>query len=216
MLSVQSEVKLYLGDCLEILPTLADNSVDAVITDLPYGLNIDYGIYEDTPENLKKLIFDFLPIVLNLAKNTIITCGVTNLWLYPQPDWVLSWQYPNGNTSGIWGFRTWQPVLIYGRDPKLANKVGRYPDSVTTMILPTKKRSNGHPTQKPMRFMKWIIERCSMPGDTILDPFMGSGTTGVACVRTGRNFIGIEIEPKYFEIAEKRIKEAQMQLRMPF
>jgi site-specific DNA-methyltransferase (adenine-specific) len=60
-----------------------------------------------------------------------------------------------------------------------------------------------------------LVEKFTNEGDTILDPFMGSGTTGVACVQTGRNFIGIEIEPKYFEIAEKRIAEAQLQMRLP-
>mgnify|MGYP002661910264 CR=1 FL=1 len=62
--------------------------------------------------------------------------------------------------------------------------------------------------------MKWCIERYTHEGDTIFDPFMGSGTTGVACVQTGRNFIGIEIDPTYFAIAEKRIAEAQMQPRL--
>ena len=63
--------------------------------------------------------------------------------------------------------------------------------------------------------MKRLIEMTTNEGDTILDPFMGSGTTGVACVQTGRNFIGIEIDPDYFAIAERRIAEAQMQLRLP-
>lgn len=68
-----------------------------------------------------------------------------------------------------------------------------------------------HPTQKPPGLMRWCIEMCSKPGDTICDPYMGSGSTGIACAQTGRNFIGIEIDPKYFEIARKRIAEAQMQ-----
>jgi len=63
--------------------------------------------------------------------------------------------------------------------------------------------------------MRWILERTTRPAETVLDPFMGSGTTGVACVQTGRNFIGIEIEPKYFEIAQRRIAEAEAQLRLP-
>jgi DNA modification methylase len=71
-----------------------------------------------------------------------------------------------------------------------------------------------HPTQKPIGLMKWCIERYTSAGDTVLDPFMGSGTTGVACVQTGRNFIGIEIDPTYFAIAERRIAEAQMQPRL--
>ena len=72
-----------------------------------------------------------------------------------------------------------------------------------------------HPTQKPIELMVKIIEDFTHKGDTILDPFMGSGTTGVACVQTGRNFVGIEIDPTYYAIAEKRIKDAQMQMRLP-
>ena len=70
-----------------------------------------------------------------------------------------------------------------------------------------------HIAEKPLDVMKWILS-ITPPACTILDPFMGSGTTGVACVQTGRNFIGIEIDPKYYAIAEKRIKEAQLQIRM--
>lgn len=68
-----------------------------------------------------------------------------------------------------------------------------------------------HPTQKPIAVIRWLIEKFTNPGDTILDPFMGSGTTGVACVQTGRNFIGIEIDPGYFDIARRRIEQAQAQ-----
>ena len=75
---------------------------------------------------------------------------------------------------------------------------------------------NGHVTPKPVDLIENIIRHSSNEGDTILDPFMGSGTTGVACVQTGRNFIGIEIDPTYFAIAERRIKEAQMQPRLEF
>jgi site-specific DNA-methyltransferase (adenine-specific) len=71
-----------------------------------------------------------------------------------------------------------------------------------------------HPTQKPVAVMAWIIEHYTKPGNTVLDPFMGSGTTGVACVQTGRNFIGIEIDPGYFEIAKRRIEQAQPALEM--
>lgn len=70
-------------------------------------------------------------------------------------------------------------------------------------------RIGQHPTQKPVRLLERIIALVTQPGDTIFDPFMGSGTTGVACVQTGRNFIGCEIDPGYFEIAKRRIAEAQ-------
>ena len=79
-----------------------------------------------------------------------------------------------------------------------------------------KEKERYHPTQKPVTLLKAIIEDYTNESDTIFDPFMGSGTTGVACVQTGRNFIGIEIDPDYFKIAERRIKEAQMQPRLEF
>ena len=69
-----------------------------------------------------------------------------------------------------------------------------------------------HPTQKPVALMQWCLEQVTQPGATILDPFMGSGTTGVACVKTGRNFIGIEIDESYFNIAQQRIEDAQRQM----
>ncbi len=69
-----------------------------------------------------------------------------------------------------------------------------------------------HPTQKPLSVMRWILENYSQDNQTILDPFMGSGTTGVACKELGRNFIGIEIEPKYFEIAKRRIQNTMENL----
>ena len=81
-------------------------------------------------------------------------------------------------------------------------------------MIKQKPEKRYHPTQKPLALMTWIVENYTNPTDTILDPFMGSGTTGVACVQTGRNFIGIEKDRGYYEIAEKRIKEAQMQLRL--
>ena len=102
----------------------------------------------------------------------------------------------------------WVPIVIaYKKGVKFFGR-----DLMAHPIIP---HNNGHPTPKPVKVTKWLIENTTNEGDTILDPFMGSGTTGVACVQTGRNFIGIEIEPKYYEIAERRIKEAQMQIRMP-
>lgn len=71
-----------------------------------------------------------------------------------------------------------------------------------------------HPTQKPVALMKWVLENYTNPGDTIFDPFMGSGTTGVACMQTGRKFIGCEIDEKYFAIAKKRIEDAAAQLHL--
>jgi DNA modification methylase len=82
-------------------------------------------------------------------------------------------------------------------------------------MIKQKPEERFHPTQKPLALMLWILENYTKEGDTILDPFMGSGTTMVACVNTGRNGIGIERDETYFHIAERRIAEAQLQMRLP-
>jgi site-specific DNA-methyltransferase (adenine-specific) len=94
------------------------------------------------------------------------------------------------------------------------NKGTRYPRTVQKIKNAYYTEGQLHPTQKPVALYEYLIKTYTSEGETIADICMGSGTTGVACVQTGRNFIGIEIEPKYFEIAEKRIKEAQLQIRM--
>jgi DNA modification methylase len=207
-------VELILGDCLEVMKGMPDKSVDAVITDPPYGNNTDYSTYHDSRENLVALVEAFIPEALRIAKSVFVTSGVANMWLYPEPTWTLSWVNPAGIGSSSWGFTCWQPILAYGKDPFLQDGKGRRPD--TLFQRKTDKDNNGHPCAKPDNVMRWIIYRTTREGNTILDPFMGSGTTGVACVQTGRNFIGIEIDPDYFKIAERRIKEAQMQPRLEF
>ena len=215
------DIDLRLGDCLEILPTLADNSVDAVITDPPYGLNIKYESYIDTIENLKKILDVFVPQI-NRFKRVVIFGGITNLFLYPQPDWIGAITWNTTGSYGKYGVSQWQPVLLYGID---IDGFGSVNDGVlksdTIHIsgggdvgFQRGKQEKAHPCPKGIKLMRRILTRFTSPGDTILDPFMGSGTTGVACVQTGRNFIGIEIEEKYFNIAEKRIAEAQLQIRM--
>ena len=205
-------MQLIQGDCIEVLKTLPDQSIDACITDPPYGNNTPYKTYVDSRQNLRNLVNSFMPEVLRVCKSVFVTCGVANMWLYPEPTWTLSWVNPAGIGSSSWGFTCWQPILAYGKDPYLQDGKGRRPDTLFQRI--TDKDNNIHPCSKPSNVMRWIIERTTRMGDTILDPFMGSGTTGVACFQTGRNFIGIEIDPTYFAIAERRISEAQLQPRL--
>ena len=103
---------------------------------------------------------------------------------------------------------SWEPILAYQYPKKPLGT------DLLTFPVGQPDQKNGHPWAKPLYLIKYLVGRFSNPGDLILDPFMGSGTTGVACVQTGRNFIGIEIDPTYFAIAEKRIAQAQLQIRM--
>ena len=200
-------VELHLGDCLEVMKSMPDKSVDAVITDPPYGLNIDYGTYVDTQENLSILVSDFIPEARRISNIAAVFSGVQNIQVYPKVDWVGCWFYGTTGNFGKFGYNAWQPILLYGKNN---NRYGM--DTIKYSKI--EKRFEGHPCSKPVGLMIELIKRYSSEGDTILDPFMGSGTTGVACVQTGRNFIGIEIDPTYFAIAERRIKEAEAQPRL--
>jgi DNA modification methylase len=196
-----TSVQLLLGDCLELMRDLPDGSVDAVVTDPPYEVGFaDWDTF----------IGGWLEAALMTAPLLAFTPGIANIQKYPQPTWVLCWAKPGSTRrNGTGGFNHWEPVFVYGKrriwvDYKwLPDCVNHAPPDI------------GHPCPKPVSLISWLVEILSDVGATILDPFMGSGTTGVACVQTGRNFIGMEIDPTYFAIAERRIREAQMQPRLP-
>jgi len=198
--------KIICGDCLEVMKEMPDRCVDLCLTDFPYANNTDYGMYEDTKENLRKLIRDGVPEILRISKIAFIACGIGNMFSYPEPDWVLSWHWHHTNSgSSWWGFNTWQPILAYGKDPYLANRLGRRQDSTGEKQI---DRHIKHPCPKPLAVWEWLLLRGSInKDDIILDPFLGSGTTVEACKLTHRNFIGIEINPDYCKIAEGRLAQ---------
>ena len=214
-------IELHLGDCLEILTTFADGSVDAVVTDPPYGMgqhivNVgncpayeDEYSWNDSPPDDKAFIEMF-----RVSNNQLIFGGnyFPILWNRPNKG-IIFWDKIQCSKNHADGELVW---TSYNKNAKLyrycfsGNRYG-WEDSIKGVGKPSNRV---HPTQKPVELIAKMILDYTKSGDTILDPFMGSGTTGVACVQTGRNFIGIEIEPKYYEIAEKRIAEAQLQMRM--
>lgn len=215
---VIGDATLYLGDCLEILPTLPN--VDAVITDPPYGVNLGhdpshvignvaYASFVDTPENVDAVVVPAIRACIERFHRVVVTPGTRCCWKYPEPVELGAIYFPAGAGFSRWGFTCSQPILYYGKDPYMPRN--KKPNSVRSTEL---AEDNGHPCPKPAGLMKWFIDRASVPGETVMDPFMGSGTTGVAAVQAGRKFIGIEIEPKYFDIACERIENAQRQVRM--
>ena len=206
-----SEVTLYHGDCLEILPTLEAGSVDAVITDPPYKkkyipLYNEWWNACDIPLKDGGVVFAMvgqycLPDVINSFPDTweYLWCGCFEARQMAVCIW------PRGIGSA------WKPLLIYGKGFRKF-KPWVY-DTIALKGGYRKHRDGKHEWGQDPSAFSTIIERFDING-IVLDPFMGSGTTGVACVQTGRNFIGIEIDKGYFDIAEKRIKEAQLQTRM--
>ena len=209
---VIGDATLYLGDCLEIMPALG--KVDAVVTDPDYNAkdigpnhrkyhNRTMGIDKDDYQKFCAAWFD---AAAELSERILFTPGIANTHNYPQPRWILCWHKPAAvSFNRMGGYNAWEPIFIYG------NPFKRMPqDYLLFNTLNLKKGpEREHPCPKPLSLMKYLIS-CMKDG-VVLDPFMGSGTTGVACVHLGRKFIGIEIEPKYFDIACKRIDQAERQ-----
>ena len=202
-------MQLHLGDCLEFMRTLPAGSVDAVVTDPPYGVGFGYDAFDDNRETHRLWIRPIVEEMRRIASLVIITPGITHLYGYPEPDWTMCYFKPGSTRrNGFGSFNEWEPILIYGK-PNSYTDAKRFPDCVNHS--PT---GIGHPCPKPLNAIRWMVEM-TPSGATVLDPFMGSGTTGVACVQTGRNFIGCEIDAGYFEIAQRRIALAQQQPMLP-
>ena len=204
---------LYLGDCRDVLPAIA---ADAVVTDPPYGIGFPYHGYSDTQEALAPLVAAFVTMARNIAQRVVITPGVSNVSMYPRPDWMGAWTWETTATFGALGFSQWQPFLFYGKDvPGFGSVNGVLKSDRIHFTGGSAKidhaEGKGHTCPKPLAFVKRLLLRFTADGETVADPFLGSGTTGVAAIEMGRPFIGIEIEPRYFDIACRRIEQAQRQ-----
>lgn len=189
------DATLYLGDCMDILPTLGQ--VDAVITDPPYGIGIAANPVRQMHE---KLNWDAAAPSKALIDLCVSAADVAVLWGGNY------FQLPPSQCFFVWDKVQPQDFSLAMCEQAWTNKKG--PAKLYRQSVLSYRKD--HPTQKPVELMAWCIEQLGMP-QTVLDPFMGSGTTGVAAIQLGRKFIGIEREPKYFEIACKRIEQAYAQ-----
>lgn len=193
------DCRLILGDCLEIMPTLG--KVDAVVTDPPYGIGYDGQRGGRRGRSYQR----------EYAFKGWDAKAPDVLWATAVPAIIWGGNYFGLPASQRW--LCWDKIQEFsGADCELA---WTNLDGPTKTFRMCRAQAYGaidkqHPTQKPVALMKWCLG--FLPdAQTILDPFMGSGTTGVACVKTGRKFIGIELDPDYFEIACKRIRDAYAQ-----
>lgn len=191
---------LYLGDCRDILPTLP--KVDAVITDPPYGIRANKqtlgkgkkefdrgGDWDNEAPDIRGL-FALAPLVCVWGGNYFADqLPVSN-------DWLI-WHKLNDGRSFS------ECELAWSNFGKQTRHISHHWSG----------EEKEHPTQKPLPVMLWCVQQAG-DAQIIMDPFMGSGTTGVACTNLGRSFIGIEREPKYFDIACRRIDDAQRQGRL--
>jgi DNA modification methylase len=204
------KAELYLGDCRDILPTLP--KVDAVVTDPPYGIGEAAGKnasrgnlavakdYGDDRWDDQPIADDLMRAVRAAGKWVVIFGG--NYYDCPPASCWLVWDKENGENDFA------DCELAWTNLPKAVRRI-RY--MWNGMLRANKEPRGDHPTQKPVGVMRWCLGQLPEPNNTILDPFMGSGTTGVACHQLGKQFVGIEHHQKYFDIACKRIEEAQRQ-----
>lgn len=212
---VIGDCTLYLGDCLDIMPTVG--KVDAVVTDPPYGIKVDstmakqsgqkYGraaaaksYYDYSDWDNKPISENHINLMFSISKYQIIFGG--NYFKLPPSSCWLIWDKENGSNNFADCEMAWTNL-------EKAIRLKRH--MWNGMLRKGGEEREGHPTQKPVQVMGWCIEQLPNESQTILDPFMGSGTTGVACVKLGRKFIGIELDEKYFDIACRRIEEAYKQ-----
>ena len=208
-------VWLMKGNCLERMKEIPDGSVDMVLTDIPYGevCQKSAGLRKLDRGDADRVNFD-LNECLNIlfdkfTGSCYIFCGImqiSEITLFFREKGLTTrlCQWEKSNPSPMNGDKLWlsgSEFCVFARKPKATfnrrceKPIWRFPVG----------RSKIHPTQKPTDLMKYIIESSSDNGDTVLDFTMGSGTTGVACVNTGRKFIGIELDDNYYDIATKRI-----------
>jgi DNA modification methylase len=223
-------IELHLGDCMTYMKSMKDKSVDCCLTDPPYGIGYASArrthkedrfdiIAGDTEldlsylKELRRIVKDISCLFLfcrwdtsELFRTSLSEAGfniqsqvIWNRGIHGLGDLTKQYAPMHDNcwfaTVGNYSFPAHRPKSVYSIDRLSANELV-------------------HPTQKPVSLMSVIIKDLTRTGDTVFDPYMGSGTTGVACVQTGRNFIGCEIDEGYFHIAERRIAEAQLQDRL--
>ena len=216
--------ELWYGDCREILPTLP--KVDAVITDPPYGIGFKYQSHNDNPDYYIEWLWPLIrdaEALCNPGSPVFVWQSSTNLrrlveW-FPR-EWRLFVAAKNfvqmRPTAMQWSF---DPVLCWwvpGKKPWALGTASRdfFIANTAPVVASPLNLEKGHPCPRPLDLLLHMVGQWATPGGTVLDPFMGSGTTGVACMNLGRKFIGIEIERKYFDIACRRIEDAQRQQRL--
>ena len=230
------DVKLYRGDCLELMKDIPDGSVDLVLTDPPYLIETTGGgMYDkehgaqyvkelnDIKDGFSEKILDELCRVMKKI-NIYIFCSQKQI--IPLLDYfvrgkkcnwnLLCWHKSNPVPACGNKYLTDTEFILFFREKGV--RIGGEFKTKFTYYVTTKnvvdKNKYGHPTIKPLGIVQNLIINSSEENGIVLDPFMGSGTTGVACANTGRNFIGIELDDTYYKIAKKRIEDAQAQARI--
>lgn len=211
----EAGITIYHGDCRDLI---ADLSFSVTVTDPPYGVNLGaytgtsryfntpYASMEDTPEFIESVCVPAIKMCLDKSPQLAMTPGNKCMFMYPKPDDIGVWYNPASTNRGRWGFSHVNAfIYFYGKDPHNVGK-GMIPNSISGHC--DSVAGIGHPCPKPLKFARWLVGRASIKADSILDPFMGSGTTLLAAKNWGRPAIGVDIEEAYCELAANRLRQS--------
>lgn len=230
-----SNYKLYQGDCLEVMKDIEDGSVDLVVTDPPYEITTTgAGMYKQADKQYVKELNgmkdgfseEVLDELCRVMKKINIYFFCSQKQIIPLLDYfvkkkkcnwnILSWHKTNPIPACGNKYLTDTEFILFFRE-KGVKVYGSFDTKRTWYATPlnqSDKKKYGHPTVKPLSILENLIVNSSQEGEVVLDCFMGSGSTGVASLNTNRNFIGIELDEGYFEIAKERIEEANDKVQM--
>ena len=223
---------LYVGDCMDIMKTIEDKSIDLVITDPPYKIETSGGgLYTQADKQYVKELNsmkdgfseDVLDELCRIMKKINIYFFCSQKQIIPLLDYfvkkkkcnwnLLTWHKTNPVPACGNKYLTDTEFILFFRE-KGVKVYGNYNTKFTYYVTPLNqkdKKKYGHPTIKPQEILLNLVTNSSQEGDTVCDPFMGSGSTGVACKNLNRDFIGIEVDNNWYQIAQNRIKEEIIQ-----
>ena len=229
-----STYKLYQGDCLEVMKDIEDESVDLVVTDPPYEIaTTGAGMYKQADKQYVKELNgmkdgfseEVLDELCRVMKKINIYFFCSQKQIIPLLDYfvkkkkcnwnILSWHKTNPIPACGNKYLTDTEFILFFRE-KGVKVYGSFDTKRTWYATPlnqSDKKKYGHPTVKPLSILENLVVNSSQEGEVVLDCFMGSGSTGVACLNTNRNFIGIELDEGYFNIAQNRIEEAANKIK---
>jgi len=211
----EENITIYNGDCLEVMKELPDKSIDLVLTDPPYNVGIKYTDMTDDNKSSQEYINWSRQWLSIFTCPKIIFVGIKNLLLWneilPSPQWIIAWIKRNGQgNTGLCGTNKWDAILCYDvlqdKLPDIIEINNDYSDKIKSRGI--------HPTAKPVKLFRVLLQRFTQNNDVILDPFIGIGTTLRACKDLGRKCIGIEISKEYCDIAVKRLGQEVLNLNV--
>ena len=221
--------KLYQGDCLKVMKNIEDGSIDLVVTDPPYEISTSgAGMYKQADKQYVKELNgmkdgfseEVLEELCRVMKKINIYFFCNQKQIIPLLDYfvkkkkcnwnILSWHKTNPIPACGNKYLTDTEFILFFREKgvKVYGSFGTKRTWYATPLNQSDKKKYGHPTVKPQAILENLVVNSSQEGEAVLDCFMGSGSTGVACLNTNRDFIGIELDERYFNIAQNRIEEA--------